>query len=215
MNLLEAADPARHPVVSILMTLLVGVAAPFFLCAEAVPTDLLAGVARERLVRFQPGTFGAMGEVISPRPAIWWRPVEGAARYQFRLYKVGMQGETPWTGLEAVSEPHFLLKPPSALDSGCDYRWTAMPVDEAGAPAGSEQEGRFRVSAPSEEFTRLSAAAGTRLDTANEALVLAGFHAERKAQADLAGALFAYLGAAPEGEHAALCRRVLQSLGIR
>jgi hypothetical protein len=208
---LNALPPARTAI----LVLLAGLAIPLAINVDTRPTALSSVLATERLEQFLRETEPAKlaispsGDIVTARPVFLWEPVPGAAGYRFRLF----QGDLLVVGTDLLDSPRFVLAADEGLQTGEVYRFMVVGSDDAGLGMGGWTEAEFVLGRPDRELQDFLDQVAERLEPAEGALVLAGYHASTGRRHDLLSEAGRYLVLSPQGVERPLVERILRRLG--
>ncbi|MHC4223125.1 MAG: hypothetical protein ACYSUN_03970, partial [Planctomycetota bacterium] len=208
---LDALPPAR----TVVLILLLGLAIPLGMSVDTRPTALSSALATGRLERFLRDTEPAMlsispsGDIVTARPVFLWEAVPGAAGYRFRLF----QGDLLVVGTDLLDGPRFVLAANKGLQTGRIHRCMVVGRDDAGLGMGGWTEAEFVLRDPGRGLQELLDQLAGKLEPAERALVLAGYHASTGRRHDLLSEAGRYLVLAPQGAERPLVVRVLKHLG--
>jgi len=206
---------ALPPVRTAILVLLAGLAIPLAMSVDALPIALSSDLATERLEQFLKETepvkvaISPAGGIVTARPVFLWEAVPGAVGYRFRLF----QGDRLVMGTDLLANPRFVLASSEGLRIGQAYRCMVVGRDDAGLGMGGWTEAEFVLREPEMGLRDLLGQAAEKLEPAERALVLAGYHASTGRRHDLLSEAGRYLVLAPQGAERPLVERVFKHLG--
>lgn len=203
--------PKPPAIPGILAALILGIAVPFLIEADAMPAECSPSLARERLGNLlaTPATPLLRDRIYAVRPGLVWQAIPGATRYEIEIF----EGDRLYVGRTPVANRWYLVRDPARIQPGVPYRLVVRGFDAAGAAAGAPRESTFSLAASDERDDVMRKSA--RFARAQKEWILAGLFAHLGSPVDAAGALLNYLEAAPGGADADLARRVLSHLGLK